>query len=81
MEMVSDNSKEQTSAGTQFMKLLQKWRTVSRSIEAYSPWHNLSENVIGILKSKWKKCMVRWNVPPKVWDFGLASLQSSSIKS
>ena len=71
MEMISDNSKEQTSPGTQFMKLLRKWRTIPRSIEPYSPWQNLSENVIGILKSKWKKRMVRRNVPAKVWDFGL----------
>ena len=27
--------------------------------------------MIGILKSKWKKRIVRRNVPAKVWDFGL----------
>ena len=57
-DMVSDNSKEQTNHGTEFMKLLRKWRTISRSIEPYSPWQNLAENIIGILKSKWKQRMV-----------------------
>ncbi|GFH55424.1 hypothetical protein CTEN210_11900 [Chaetoceros tenuissimus] len=71
MEMISDNSKEQTAYGSDFMKILCKWRTSSRSIEPYSPWQNLAENVIGILKSKWKRRMVRRNVPAKVWDFGL----------
>ncbi|GFH48949.1 hypothetical protein CTEN210_05425 [Chaetoceros tenuissimus] len=71
MEMISDNSKEQTAYGSDFMKILRKWRTSSRSIEPYSPWQNLAENVIGILKSKWKRRMVRRNVPAKVWDFGL----------
>ncbi|GFH62123.1 hypothetical protein CTEN210_18599 [Chaetoceros tenuissimus] len=71
MEMISDNSKEQTAYGSDFMKILRKWRTSSRSIEPYSPWQNLAENVIGILKSKWKRRMVQRNVPAKVWDFGL----------
>lgn len=43
-EMVPDNSKEQTEYGTEFMRLLRKWRTISRSIELYSPWQNLAEN-------------------------------------
>lgn len=69
-EMVSDNSKEQTKYGTEFMKLLGQWRTISRSIELLSPWQHLAENVIGILKSKWKRRMVQRNVPASLWDFG-----------
>ncbi|GFH50560.1 hypothetical protein CTEN210_07036 [Chaetoceros tenuissimus] len=63
MEIISDNSIEQTAYGSDFMKILHKWRTSSCSIELYSPWQNLAENVIGILKSKWKCRMVRRNVP------------------
>ena len=39
--------------------------------EPYSPWQNCAENLIGLIKGKWKRGTVRWIIQKNCWSFVL----------
>ena len=42
-----------------------------RTTEPYSPLQNKAESVIKIIKVKYKRIIVHWNIPKRVWGFGM----------
>jgi hypothetical protein len=66
-----DGAGEQAGKGTKFHESVRHYRINDHTIEPYSPWQNRAETGIRILKSKWKRMMMKRQVPLRLWDFAL----------
>lgn len=66
-----DGAAEQVKRGTRFHESIRHYRINDHVIEPYSPWQNRAESGIRILKSKWKRMMIKRQVPKRLWDFAL----------
>ena len=40
-----------------------------QTTEPHSPWENITESVIKIIKGRFKRRRVQRNIPKRVWDF------------
>lgn len=67
--LVFDGAAEQVGPGTHFDEIRRHYRINDQRTEPYSPWQNRAESGIRILKSKWRRLMVKRGVPIRLWDF------------
>ena len=65
-----DGSKEQTGKKTEFMSNVRKYDIHWHVTEPERHNQNYAERVIGELRKKWFRIMVRKNVPSRLWDYG-----------
>ena len=42
-----------------------------QTTEPHSPWENITESVIKIIKGRFKRRRVQRNIPKRVWDIGM----------
>jgi hypothetical protein len=61
--MTYDGAAEQVGKGTKLHESIRHYRINEHVIEPYSPWQNRAESGIRIIKSKWKRMMVKRQVP------------------
>ena len=69
--LVTDGAGEQDGDNTEFQIALKDLRIDYRRTEPYSPWQNRAEDLVKIVKSKWKRRAIKKRIPRKFWDFGL----------
>lgn len=70
-EVFSDNAFEEIGSNTEFQKCLNRCIIDYRRTEPFSPWKNIAENIIGIIKQKTKRRRINRNIPKRLWDFGM----------
>ena len=73
-----DGSKEQCMPGTQFMKQIRTHSISYHISEADLHNQNPAEGVIGEIRRKWYRLMVRKRVPPQLWDYGMRYISEIS---
>ena len=66
-----DGSKEQCMPGTKFMKQIRTHNIQYHISEADLHNQNPAEGVIGEIRRKWYRLMVRVRAPPQLWDYGM----------
>jgi hypothetical protein len=68
-QLTFDGSGAQTGKKTRFREAIQHYRIQPHEVEPYSPFQNRAESAVRIIKSKWKKLMIKRKVPIRLWDF------------
>jgi hypothetical protein len=64
-----DGSGEQTGKKTRFNEAIRHYRIQPHEVEPYSPFQNRAELAVHIIKSKWKKLMIKRKILIRLWDF------------
>ena len=67
----SEGAKEEVGSNSKFTKRIKELNVSTHRSEPYSQWQNRCENIIGKVKVRWKRRMVRRRVPSRLWDYGL----------
>ena len=70
-KLTFDGSKEQTKKNTTFMKQIRQHGIDYHVSEADLHNQNPAEGVIGELRRKWYRIMVKKRIPRQLWDYGL----------
>jgi hypothetical protein len=70
-ELVYDGVGEQVGRQSHFNRSIRHYRINKHVIEPFSPWQNKVESGIRIIKTRWRRLMVKRKVPRQVWDFAL----------
>ena len=73
-----DGSKEQSKAGTEFMKQVRTHNIDYHISEPDLHNQNPVEGVIGELRRKWYRIMIRKRIPKQLWDYGLKWVSETS---
>ena len=77
-KLTFDGSKEQCQPGTRFMKQIRTHDISYHISEADLHNQNPAEGVIGEIRRKWYRLMVRKRVPKQLWDYGMRYISDIS---
>ena len=77
-KLTFDGSKEQSMKGTQFMKQVRTHNIDYHISEPDLHNQNPVEGVIGELRRKWYRVMIRKRMPEQLWDYGLRWVSETS---
>ena len=69
--MITDGSREQTAAGSEFQKVLRKNHIPSTITQPHRPNQNPAETGIRELRKRWYRAIFRTNCPKALWNYGL----------
>ena len=70
-ELHFDIAADQMGPHINFQRAIREFRFEWINSEPCSPWQNCADNLIGIIKGKWKLRTVRRRTPKNYWSFGL----------
>ena len=56
--LISENSGEQTGPQTELQECVRHCSVYGRTTESYSPWHNIAEGMIQIIKGRTKRIII-----------------------
>jgi hypothetical protein len=70
-ELVYDGAGKQVGRNSHFDQSTRHYRINKHVTEPFTPWKNKAESGICIIKTRWKRLMVKRKVSKRLWDFAL----------
>ena len=68
-EIFIDNAPDHTRYNKEMQRVTRLARIKVQTTEPHSPWENITEIVIKIIKGRFNRRRVQRNIPKRVWDF------------